>query len=71
MSNKTTNNYGGGVSFCSLLAILFIALKLLGKIDWSWLWILAPLWIPLAIVLGVLVFIGIGALIAFIITSKK
>ena len=33
-----------------MLAIIFIVLKLLGHIEWSWLWILAPLWIPWVIV---------------------
>jgi len=36
------------VSFCGLLTILFnapaIGLKLCGVIDWSWWWVLAPLW---------------------------
>ena len=31
---------------CILLTITFIILKLIGEISWSWLWILAPLWIP-------------------------
>lgn len=39
-------------SFASLLTLLFIALKLLDKIDWAWGWVLAPLWIPWALVLG-------------------
>ncbi|WP_242258111.1 hypothetical protein [Streptococcus thoraltensis] len=43
----------GGVSFSSMLLILFIALKLVGVIDWPWIWVLAPFWIPLT--LGVLV----------------
>ena len=30
--------------FCKLLALLFIAYKLAGLIDWSWWWITAPLW---------------------------
>jgi len=34
-----------------LLAILFIGLKLTGVISWSWLWVLAPIWIPVGIVL--------------------
>lgn len=42
---------GGGISFGGLLAILFIALKLTGYIDWSWWWVLAPLWAPVAILL--------------------
>lgn len=41
----------GGINFCGLLTILFIALKLMGYIGWSWIWVVSPLWIPLAIVL--------------------
>lgn len=29
-------------------ACLLIFLKLIGKIDWSWWFVLAPIWIPLA-----------------------
>ncbi len=58
---------GGGVGFCGLLTIVFIVLKILGHIQWSWLWVLAPLWIPFAIVIGVLliivIFLGIGFVI--------
>jgi hypothetical protein len=41
------------------LTILFIGLKLMGKITWSWLWVLSPLWIPTVTV--VLVLLAIGA----------
>jgi hypothetical protein len=44
----------GGVGFLGLLALVFITLKLTGVIAWSWLWVLAPLWGPLAIGLGIL-----------------
>lgn len=40
---------GSGIGFLSLLALLFIGLKLGHVIEWSWLWITCPLWIPLAI----------------------
>ena len=40
-----------GVGFLELLTILFIGLKMTGYIDWSWMWVLAPAWIPLAIAL--------------------
>ena len=33
------------VGLIGLLAILFIALKLLDIIRWSWLWVLSPIWI--------------------------
>lgn len=47
MSTKQSSN---GVGFFSLLALLFIGLKLGGVITWSWWWVLSPLWIPLAII---------------------
>ena len=45
--------FNGGVGFVGLLTLLFITLKLLGKIDWSWIWVLAPLWITTGVVLVV------------------
>lgn len=42
-----------------MLAILFIGLKLGGVIDWSWWWVLSPLWIPFAILFGILAIIGV------------
>jgi hypothetical protein len=41
------------------LFLLFLALKLMGYIDWSWWWVTAPLWIPIAVVLGGLAIAGI------------
>lgn len=35
-----------GIGFLGLLALIFITLKLTSVIDWSWWWVLAPLWIP-------------------------
>jgi hypothetical protein len=40
-----------GSSFLDMLAVAFIVLKLIHVIDWSWWWVLSPLWIPLAIAL--------------------
>ncbi|QFG10436.1 hypothetical protein KIV65_gp31 [Mycobacterium phage Anthony] len=31
--------------FAGLLFVVFLVLKLIGVIAWSWLWITAPLWI--------------------------
>lgn len=49
-----SNGSSGGIGLGSLLLVLFIALKLTGYINWSWLWVLAPAWIPLGIVVVVL-----------------
>jgi len=32
------------IGFFGLLTIVFVTLKLIGGIDWSWVWVLAPLW---------------------------
>lgn len=39
------------IGFMGLLGILFIALKLLGVITWSWFWVTAPLWVELLLLL--------------------
>ena len=48
MENKSNSRTGTG--FTGLLQLLFITLKLVGVIDWSWLWVLSPTWISLVIV---------------------
>ena len=45
----------GGIGLSGILGIVFIVLKLCGVIDWNWVWVLAPFWIPLA--LGLLILI--------------
>jgi len=47
----------------TLLLVLFIGLKLTGYIDWSWWWVLSPIWVPLAIVV---VFVFAAAIIVAI-----
>lgn len=42
MDNKNVS--GGGIGFTGLLTIVFIVLKILGKINWSWWWVLSPIW---------------------------
>jgi hypothetical protein len=52
--------HGGGIGVVGMTFIVFLTLKLIGIIQWSWLWVLAPIWIPVAVFLFV-------AVIAFII----
>ena len=42
-----------------LCAVVFIVLKLIGVIDWSWWWVLAPVWIPVIIVVIAYIVISI------------
>ena len=46
------------VGFLGLLTTLFIGLKLTGYIAWSWVWVLAPIWIPFIIALVMVLFLG-------------
>lgn len=59
--NANNNTASGGIGFGGVLQIVFIVLKLLGLINWSWVWVLSPLWIGtgLAVVLliGFLIFV--------------
>lgn len=60
MNNNNTNT---GIGFCELLAVVFIVLKLTGVITWSWGWVLAPIWIPLAILAVVIIIFLIAAIV--------
>ena len=44
-----------GIGLDTILFVVFLILKLTGYIDWSWWWVTAPLWIPVAIGLVVIV----------------
>jgi hypothetical protein len=39
-----------GIGFPGLLTVVFIVLKLTDYINWSWVWVLAPLWITAILV---------------------
>ena len=43
------DNKSKGGWFLAVLALLFIAMKLMHYISWSWIWVLCPLWGPFAI----------------------
>ena len=62
MNNKTTS--GGGITFVSLLQLVFIVLKLCNVITWKWVFVLMPLIVAtgitiiLFIVLAILMLVG-------------
>lgn len=62
MSDKSSSS-SSGIGFLGLLTIVFIILKLTNYINWSWWWVLAPFWMPWAIVLIVLFIAGIISLL--------
>lgn len=52
--NKTVIR-NSGIGFTGLLTIVFITLKLIGIIDWSWVWVLAPLWISAGLYVAIVI----------------
>lgn len=56
MSEKTSSS--GGIGVLGLLGVVFVTLKLIGTIDWSWWWVTAPFWGPAALVLAIIVFMA-------------
>jgi len=68
MSESTSS---GGVSFTSLLLLLFIGLKLTNNIQWSWWWVFSPLWISILIVLFVLFIMLVTAFISDLNKNRK
>ena len=70
--SDTVNAAGGGIGFGGLLALLFITLKLTGHINWLWLWVLSPLWIPVAFIMTVgFTMLVCGTIVALVFKGDK
>lgn len=63
MSNSSSSSSSGGIGFAGLLTVAFIVLKLLHQINWSWWWVLSPLWISAALGVFILLVIGVVAMV--------
>ena len=62
MSNSSSTQ-SGGIGILGLLGVLFVGLKLAGIITWSWWYVTLPFWGGLALFLGIMAIVFIGALI--------
>jgi hypothetical protein len=67
--SDNNNAQSGGMGLASVLFIVFVVMRLTDNIDWAWYWVASPLWMPLAIALGVaavyLAGLGVVAMIAW------
>ena len=52
--SKEKTAAGSGLGFGTVLFLIFLVLKLCDKITWSWWWVCAPLWIPFALIILIL-----------------
>ena len=48
--------------YCFILFIVFLVLKLTEVVAWSWVWVAAPLWLPITVVLGIVAVVFVVAL---------
>jgi hypothetical protein len=67
----TEEYYYEGLGFFSVLTLIFITLKLLKVITWSWIWVLSPVWMCIAIPLVIIFLFAILYAIKFIFLTFK
>lgn len=67
---STVEVKSSGVTLIGLVFVLFLGLKLTGHITWSWWWVTAPLWGPLAIVLALIVVGFVGMFVVLYVKQK-
>jgi hypothetical protein len=65
MNKKESSGGASGLGISGVLFLIFLVLKLVGVIDWSWWWVASPLWISL----GLLLVLAVPA--AFIIARQE
>lgn len=58
-----SNHSSGGIGLAGVLLVVFVILKLVGVINWSWWWVTAPLWGSVALLfLVVALVLGVAAI---------
>lgn len=57
--SSNRNSSSSGIGICGVLTIVFVVLKLVGVINWSWLWVLCSLWIDILLTVIVLVVLAV------------
>jgi uncharacterized integral membrane protein len=60
-----------GVSISFILFLVFLILKLTNQIDWNWIWIFSPFWVPISIVIVVFIIVFFIGLIYMANTGKN
>lgn len=63
-NSNDSGKASGGIGFWGALQIAFIVLKLLGKINWSWIWVFSPTW-------GSTIIIIVLIIIYFLLEARK
>ena len=61
----------GELGIGSVLTIVFVVLKLVGVINWSWWWVLSPLWISFALFLVAVILFLVAAAVGNVVQHRK
>lgn len=62
-SSSKSSSSGGGVGIPAVIQIVFIILKVVGVIEWSWFWVLSPTWISILVaIVALLIFFIVWAI---------
>ena len=51
MADNKTIKIGCLTPSCVIIFLVFFLAKIYNKIDWDWIWVLSPLWIPAVLVI--------------------
>ena len=71
-TTKTSTRYtGASFPILGILGVLFVAFKLAGVIAWPWVWVLAPFWVPLALMVAFFVVIVIVSVVNVLIEMVR
>ena len=60
-----------GLGVAGAVFIVFLVLKLTDNIDWSWLWVTAPLWIPASAIFVIALFTIVFASIGTVMSRRR
>lgn len=63
MSNSSSQTVNINGVLLTGMFLIFLTLKLTNYITWSWWWVTAPLWAPLAIIFLIMAFVALIFLI--------
>lgn len=70
MSSRTSSS-SNGIGGLGLLGVVFVTLKLIGVIDWSWWAVTLPFWGGFALVLGAVAIYALGMTVAHFLGRRK
>jgi len=70
MSKQVAGGGGGGIGILGPMFLIFLTLKLVGVIDWSWWWVTAPLWVPFALI-AAFALLAFGAFLVYLLFPSQ